>query len=347
MPALVRAAWHALRTPAAGRERPGHPRLAARARAWLSSRTRPTQDRSFTRNRIRHELLPALERAFPQFRDTFARSARHAAQAQRVLSAIGGRRPAPAWATRRRSPALRALDRARQANVLRHWLLADAPGARQRRAAGRTAEPGGGVLDARARHPHQGRQRVSSSATAECLRFRALEPSLFRRLGIIPEVPRRPPASSVAPATATALHLTFLPSDGIDRSQIRRHVDGLDRAHPQRRQARGQVAARRPPDGGGAQRHERRNQPPAGPGQGTGARPADRRDVPRTRHAGRHRRAGIVGAAGARAAGRGPGSRQLRRLAGAGPDQQRVHQGPHRVDRRQAGARRPRRPGAS
>ncbi|MDP3762110.1 MAG: tRNA lysidine(34) synthetase TilS [Ramlibacter sp.] len=81
------------------------------------------QDRSFTRNRIRHELLPALERAFPQFRDTFARSARHAAQAQRVLSAIAaedlsrvGDPPSIAG--------LRALDRERQANLLRHWLLA-------------------------------------------------------------------------------------------------------------------------------------------------------------------------------------------------------------------------------
>jgi aspartokinase len=37
----------------------------------------------------------------------------------------------------------------------------------------------------------------------------------------------------------------------------------------------------------------------------------------------------------------GHGGRQLRRLAGAHSDQQRLHQGPHRVDRRQARARRP------
>lgn len=80
-------------------------------------------DRGFTRNRIRHEVLPALEKAFPQFRDTFARSARHAAQAQRVLSAVAAEDLA-----RVGNPptivALRTLDRARQANVLRHWLLA-------------------------------------------------------------------------------------------------------------------------------------------------------------------------------------------------------------------------------
>ena len=81
------------------------------------------ENRSFTRNRIRHEILPALEKAFPQFRETFARSARHAAQAQRVLSSVAaedlartGNPPAIA--------ALRSLDRARRANLLRHWLLA-------------------------------------------------------------------------------------------------------------------------------------------------------------------------------------------------------------------------------
>ena len=78
-------------------------------------------DTRFTRNRIRHELLPAIERAFPAFRDTFARSARHAAQAQRLLdevaaadlAAMGG---APVIAR------LQALSTARQGNLLRHWL---------------------------------------------------------------------------------------------------------------------------------------------------------------------------------------------------------------------------------
>ena len=38
-------------------------------------------------------------------------------------------------------------------------------------------------------------------------------------------------------------------------------VDGLDRAHPQRRQARRQVGAGRAPDGGGSFGDERRNEP--------------------------------------------------------------------------------------
>jgi tRNA(Ile)-lysidine synthase len=78
-------------------------------------------DTAFTRNRIRHLLLPALEECFPQYRETFARSSRHAAQAQELLETVaqedlarmGG---APALT------ALQQLARARQANVLRHWL---------------------------------------------------------------------------------------------------------------------------------------------------------------------------------------------------------------------------------
>jgi tRNA(Ile)-lysidine synthase len=96
-------------------------------RAWLAEAGQafvedPTNaDTAFTRNRIRHELLPALEKTFPQFRETFARSARHAAQAQALLTALAeedlknvGSPPSIA--------ALQGLPRARQANLLRHWL---------------------------------------------------------------------------------------------------------------------------------------------------------------------------------------------------------------------------------
>lgn len=87
------------------------------------------RDPALTRNRIRLQVLPALEQALPAFRDTFARSARHAAEARQLLDALAhedlarvGQPPAIA--------ALRALPRARQANVLRHWLrqVAGSPG---------------------------------------------------------------------------------------------------------------------------------------------------------------------------------------------------------------------------
>jgi len=99
----------------------------AELRSWLQARgvawvTDPTNaDEQFTRNRIRARLLPALEATFPQFRDTFARSAAHAAQAQALLLEFAaldltliGQPPTIA--------ALQSLSRPRQANVLRHWL---------------------------------------------------------------------------------------------------------------------------------------------------------------------------------------------------------------------------------
>src|SRR5438105_1463789 len=56
--------------------------LAAAGVAFVEDPT--NTDTRFIRNRIRHQVLPALAAAFPQFRATFARSARHAAQAQRL-----------------------------------------------------------------------------------------------------------------------------------------------------------------------------------------------------------------------------------------------------------------------
>ena len=99
----------------------------AALREWLASQRLgfvedPSNlDTAFTRNRIRHELLPALGRAFPQFRETFARSASHAAQAQALLAEVAcedlqatGSPPA--------IDRLRRLSRQRQGNLLRHWL---------------------------------------------------------------------------------------------------------------------------------------------------------------------------------------------------------------------------------
>ena len=100
----------------------------AQLRSWLSAQQVPwvddptNTDERFTRNRIRARLLPALEKAFPQFRDTFARSARHAAQGHEVLLEIAAEDlartgvPPPL-------KALQAMPKARQANLLRYWLL--------------------------------------------------------------------------------------------------------------------------------------------------------------------------------------------------------------------------------
>lgn len=93
--------------------------LAAEGVAFIDDPT--NADTAFTRNRIRHAVLPALEVAFPQFRETFARSARHAAQAQELLTELAARDLEQVG----NPPGvgeLRRLSRGRQANVLRHWL---------------------------------------------------------------------------------------------------------------------------------------------------------------------------------------------------------------------------------
>jgi tRNA(Ile)-lysidine synthase len=79
-------------------------------------------DERYTRNRIRARLLPALAQVFPQFRTTFARSARHAAQGQAVLLEVA-QQDLALVGTPPLIKALQLLSLARQANVLRHWLL--------------------------------------------------------------------------------------------------------------------------------------------------------------------------------------------------------------------------------
>jgi len=95
---------------------PGSPNIG---QGWVEDPT--NTDTQFTRNRIRHELIPALDKTFPQFRQTFARSAAHAAQAQLILGQVAiedlvktGNPP--------KIVALQDLTPERQANVLRHWL---------------------------------------------------------------------------------------------------------------------------------------------------------------------------------------------------------------------------------
>ena len=102
--------------------------LSAKAiRDWIARQGIPViedptnADTAFTRNRIRHVLLPALEQCFPQYRETFARSSRHAAQAQELLESVAVEDLARMGGT----PAITALQRLprpRQGNVLRHWL---------------------------------------------------------------------------------------------------------------------------------------------------------------------------------------------------------------------------------
>ena len=96
-----------------------HPGSGNMGQGWVEDPT--NTDTQFTRNRIRHDLIPVLEKTFPQFRQTFARSAAHAAEAQSILVQVAiedmaytGNPP--------RIAALQDLTPERQANALRHWL---------------------------------------------------------------------------------------------------------------------------------------------------------------------------------------------------------------------------------
>ncbi len=106
------------------------PLLGVRAsdiRTWLTERgvthieDPSNADEQFTRNRIRARLLPVLKATFPQFRDTFTRSAAHAAQAHAVLLEVAAQDRAlvgtPPVIT-----LIQSLSHPRQANMLRDWL---------------------------------------------------------------------------------------------------------------------------------------------------------------------------------------------------------------------------------
>ena len=110
------------------------PILGVRAKAlrdWLDEQGEAyvhdpsNADQRFTRNRIRHSVIPALTQAFPHIAATVARSAQHMAQAQRLLDELAesdlanvGNPP--------QIKLLQTLSSDRQANLLRYWLKAEA-----------------------------------------------------------------------------------------------------------------------------------------------------------------------------------------------------------------------------
>ena len=93
--------------------------LQSQGQSWVEDPS--NADQHLTRNRIRAQVLPALSKALPAYRATFARSAAHAAQAQEVLNEVA-KHDLTQVGVPPRIEALQQLSRARQALVLRHWL---------------------------------------------------------------------------------------------------------------------------------------------------------------------------------------------------------------------------------
>ena len=96
------------------------------AEAQIAYVTDPSNaDARYTRNRSRAQIMPALQATFPHFRDTFARSAAHAVQAQALLDELAAQDLVALVRESDGLPRLVSLQRlgkARQANALRYWL---------------------------------------------------------------------------------------------------------------------------------------------------------------------------------------------------------------------------------
>jgi len=90
---------------------------------WVEDPT--NVDIRYTRNRIRHNILPPLQESFPEVASMLCRSAKHMAQAQRLLDELA----AMDLVSVGNPPHIKALQTFgidRMGNVLRHWLASQA-----------------------------------------------------------------------------------------------------------------------------------------------------------------------------------------------------------------------------
>ena len=92
-----------------------------RGLSWVEDES--NRDVGFDRNFQRHDVLPVLEKRFPAYRETFARSARHFAEAAGLLDELAASDADGAIHENRLDvAALRRLSPARAKNLLRHFL---------------------------------------------------------------------------------------------------------------------------------------------------------------------------------------------------------------------------------
>jgi len=147
MPQLTRFAAGWLARPLLERSRAELAAWAAKRRlAWIEDVT--NADERLDRNYLRRQVLPRIRSRWPACASAVARSARHAAQAQRMLDEVGRADVNKAADGAALSvKALRVLPRERRANALRVWIASGGwplPDAR------RLEELAGPLLDARA-----------------------------------------------------------------------------------------------------------------------------------------------------------------------------------------------------
>lgn len=79
-------------------------------------------DTRFTRNRLRHDLMPVMTQAFPSIVGALGRTARHCAEANQLLQALA-QQDLLAVGLPPHLAQVQMLPAARQANLLRQWLL--------------------------------------------------------------------------------------------------------------------------------------------------------------------------------------------------------------------------------
>lgn len=87
--------------------------------AWVEDES--NQDQAYSRNFLRHRVLPLLESRFPAAEATLARAAGHFAEARELLAELAAQ---DQLLVQGRVAPLLNLSPARQANWLRHWLAA-------------------------------------------------------------------------------------------------------------------------------------------------------------------------------------------------------------------------------
>lgn len=93
----------------------------ARSLRWVEDES--NQDIYYGRNFLRHEVMPLIAKRFPAYRETFSRSARHFAEAARLLDDLACVDAAGAIASGRLNvTVLQQLDEARAKNLLRYYL---------------------------------------------------------------------------------------------------------------------------------------------------------------------------------------------------------------------------------